>query len=100
MKKKLEEQPEIKGEKEIEKINSPFFNDYSLQILFNTENDKLIDIACKSFVGSTDVPQDSERSFAILGLASDKAQSKDEKREINFYLDYFINTASSKLFKN
>ena len=35
------------------KINSTFFNDFSLKILQNTDNANLIDTACKSFVGST-----------------------------------------------
>jgi hypothetical protein len=35
------------------KINSTFFNDFSLKILENTDNSDLIDTACKSFVGST-----------------------------------------------
>jgi hypothetical protein len=34
-------------------INSSFFNDYSLQILNNTSNKDLVDLACMSFVGST-----------------------------------------------
>jgi hypothetical protein len=35
------------------KINSSFFNDYSLEILNSTSNNDLVDLACKSFVGST-----------------------------------------------
>jgi hypothetical protein len=36
-----------------EKINSSFFNDFSLKILNNTSNKDLIDLACMSFVGNT-----------------------------------------------
>jgi hypothetical protein len=35
-----------------EKIISNFFNKYSLKIIQNSNSDTLIDLACKSFVGS------------------------------------------------
>jgi hypothetical protein len=34
-------------------INSSFFNNYSLEILNNTDNKDLVDLACMSFVGNT-----------------------------------------------
>jgi hypothetical protein len=43
------------AEKENEKINSNFFNDFSLKILENSNKDNLLDLACKSFVGNTGV---------------------------------------------
>ncbi len=43
------------AEKESEKIFSNFFNDYSLKILENSTKEKLLDLACKSFVGNTGV---------------------------------------------
>ena len=42
-----------KAKEEELKINSSFFNDFSLKILESSDNNNLIDIACKSFVGST-----------------------------------------------
>ncbi len=52
---KKDEMQDIYEKAKIEelKINSTFFNDYSLKILANTDNSSLIDTACKSFVGST-----------------------------------------------
>lgn len=44
-----------KAKEEDLKINSNFFNDYSLEILKNTDVQKLIDLSCKSFVGSTGI---------------------------------------------
>jgi hypothetical protein len=44
-----------KAKLEEAKINSTFFNDFSLKILKNTDNSNLIDTACKSFVGSTGI---------------------------------------------
>ena len=43
------------AEKENEKIFSNFFNKYSLKILENSDKEKLLDLACKSFVGNTGV---------------------------------------------
>jgi len=43
------------AEKENEKINSNFFNDFSLKILENSNKNNLLDLACKSFVGNTGV---------------------------------------------
>ena len=42
-----------KDEKENEKIDSNFFNDYSIKILENSTKENLLDLACKSFVGDT-----------------------------------------------
>jgi hypothetical protein len=54
---KKDESQEILEKAKIEelKINSTFFNDFSLKILQNTDNSNLIDTACKSFVGSTGI---------------------------------------------
>lgn len=43
------------AEKENERINSNFFNEFSLKILENSSKESLLDLACKSFVGNTGV---------------------------------------------
>ena len=43
------------AEKENERINSNFFNSFSLKILENSSKESLLDLACKSFVGNTGV---------------------------------------------
>lgn len=43
------------AEKENERINSNFFNPFSLKILENSNKENLLDLACKSFVGNTGV---------------------------------------------
>lgn len=79
-----------KAEKEIEKVRSNFINDFSLKILDNTPIDKLVDVACKSFVGSTDLPSDPLKSMDILQLAYIKSKELKDKNEIEFFRDYFI----------
>ena len=85
-----------KIEKEEKKTKSNFFNEFSLKILEETETKELINIACKSYVGDTDIPHDPARSFLILNLAKTQSETSDEKKEIQFYLDYFRKNSSSK----
>lgn len=87
-----------KIEKEEKKTNSNFFNEYSLKILEETNSKELINIACKSYVGDTDIPHDPARSFLILNLAKIQSETQEDKKEIQFYLDYFRKNSSSKKF--
>jgi hypothetical protein len=89
-KKKVTEDEMLKKlEKEREVLVSNFFNKYSLKILENTSNKNLVDLACKSYVGDTDIPKDIQRSLLILKLALTKCSSDNEYTETKFYLDYF-----------
>ena len=88
-KKVTEEEMLRKLDKEREVIVSNFFNDYSLKILENTSNKHLVDLACKSYVGDTDIPKDIQRSLLILKLALAKSGNEEEHTETKFYLDYF-----------
>jgi hypothetical protein len=75
---------------------SNFFNEFSLKILEQTNTKELINIACKSFVGDVDIPHNPARSFLILELAKSQSETIEEKREIQFYLDYFRKERSGK----
>jgi hypothetical protein len=51
---KIQEKDVIeKAEQEQEKIKSSFFNDYSIKLLEGMSSKNLLDLACKSYVGST-----------------------------------------------
>jgi hypothetical protein len=63
--KKLEELNEL-AEKEGEKINSSFFNEFSLKILENCSKENLLDLACKSFVGNTGIYINIFMNFFII----------------------------------
>lgn len=85
-----------KSKEEEMKINSNFFNNYSLKILNNSKiiiylasNSDLLDLALKSFAGSIDIPKDIDRSFVILELAKTKINSLTEKEDLDFYTAYF-----------
>jgi hypothetical protein len=51
-KEKIENEVKKEVKETEEKIISNFFNKYSLKIIQNSNSDTLIDLACKSFVGS------------------------------------------------
>lgn len=88
-------------EKESDRCKSSFFNNYSLKLLENTNANHLVSIACKSYVGDTDVPQDTERSFIILQMAKSLCKNSEEMKETQFFLDYFRkNSATSMEEKN
>jgi TPR repeat protein len=82
-------------EKENLKYNSNFFNKFSMKILENSSSQILVNIACKSFVGDTDVPHDKERSFLLLRLAKLSCKNEQELKETEFYLDYFRKTGAT-----
>lgn len=85
-----------KIDKEEKLFKSNFFNKFSLKILEETDTKELINIACKSYVGDTDIPHDPARSFLILNLAKTQSETLEQTKEIQFYLDYFRKNSSSR----
>jgi TPR repeat protein len=94
-KEKAEKEVNKKLEVETQRIKSNFFNEYSLKILENTNSKHLVNIACKSFVGDTDIPRDPQRSFIILQMAKAQSESKEDIKDVQFYMDYFRKNAST-----
>lgn len=71
-----------------QQIKSNLFNPFSMKIFQHTDNQHLINIANKSFVGDTDIPKDFDRSMVLLEIAKSKAMDRTESKDINFYIYY------------
>lgn len=83
--------PKVDTSEEDKLKDIPFFNSAVFKILESTNNDILLDIATKQFVGSTDIPKSIPISLEILAYAlhRNKFVTKEEKADFEFFYDYF-----------
>lgn len=74
------------------KFNYPFYNKYSSKIIDNCPDNTIIELACRSFVGSIEEPKNIELAFSLLYERIEKLKKNNETslRDMEFFLDYFI----------